>query len=359
MFKLNYNLLLLFICLTAFNVVTAQIPDYYSSIDFSQQEDALKIQLSNLIIDTHTTDIPYTSSTTDTWDILRQSDLEFQNSDKVLLIYGFDDNDGTFMTDRSRDAFDTCHSSSCIGLWNREHVFAKSLAQPSLVTNDPGSGTDVHNLRAADSQKNSQRSNRLFIDDSGEDSKIINGDYFYPGDEWKGDVARIIMYMYLRYPAQCEAINSATGSVNYSPNGDMPDVFLEWNEEDPVSVLEQTRNDVIFSYQGNRNPFIDNPYLATMIWNGPVAVDTWGTLSTAVENEISISISPTITNRTIAINGLNEDEFNVHIYNQLGQKIIFSSETSSTIDVSSFPSGLYIIQVENYGDVFQSKFLVR
>ena len=114
-------------------------------------------------------------------------------------------------------------------LWNREHVFSKSLANPSLVTDYPSPGTDVHNLRAADSQKNTQRSNRLFIDDSGVDSRIINGDYFYPGDEWKGDVARIIMYMYLRYPSQCEAVNSATGSANYSPNGDMPDVFLEWN----------------------------------------------------------------------------------------------------------------------------------
>ena len=227
-----------------------------------------------------------------------------------------------------------------------------------MITNEPGSGTDVHNLRPADSQKNTQRSNRLFIDDSGEDSKIVNGDYFYPGDEWKGDVARIIMYMYLRYPSQCQAIDSATGSANYSPNGDMPDVFLEWNEEDPVSALELTRNDVISSYQGNRNPFIDNPYLATLIWNGPAAVDSWGTLSTTVENEVSIHISPTITNRTITISGLDDIEFKLLIYNQLGQKMIYSS-TSKTIDVSSFPSGLYILNLETTKGNYQSKFIVK
>ena len=227
-----------------------------------------------------------------------------------------------------------------------------------MITNEPGSGTDAHNLRAADSQKNTQRSNRLFIDDSGEDSKIVNGDYFFPGDEWKGDVARIIMYMYLRYPSQCQAIDSATGSANYSPNGDMPDVFLEWNEEDPVSALELTRNDVISSYQGNRNPFIDNPYLATLIWNGPAAVDSWGTLSTKVENEVSIHISPTITNRTITISGLDDIEFKLLIYSQLGQKMIYSS-TSKTIDVSSFPSGLYILNLETTKGNYQSKFIVK
>ena len=55
----------------------------------------------------------------------------------------------------------------------------------------------------------------------------------------------------------------------------MPDIFLEWNEEDPVSPFEKTRNNVLQDIQGNRNPFIDNPYLATLIWGGPQAPDSW------------------------------------------------------------------------------------
>jgi hypothetical protein len=216
----------------------------------------------------------------------------------------------------------------------------------------------VHNLRAADAQKNTQRSNRLFIDDSGVDSKVTDGGYFYPGDEWKGDVARIIMYMYLRYPDQCEAIDSATGTADYSPNGDMPDVFLKWNEEDPVSPLEQTRNDVTSFYQGNRNPFIDNPYLATLIWNGPSAVDSWGTLSVQTEEEFSISVSPTLTNRFITISGVNSNDFEVFVYNQLGQRIIHSNH-SKNIDVSHFAAGLYIVRVSLLGRTAQSKFIVR
>jgi endonuclease I len=336
-------------------------PAYYSSIDFSQTGDDLKAQLSELITNTHTAFIPYTAQSTDTWDILSISDLEFSTSDNVLLVYGYDNNDGMFISDRLRGVFEKCNFSGCTGtagLWNREHVFAKSLANPSLETNFPGPGTDVHNLRAADSQKNTQRSNRLFIDDSGVDSRIINGDYFYPGDEWKGDVARIIMYMYLRYPSQCEAVNSATGSANYSPNGDMPDVFLEWNEEDPVSALELTRNDVISSYQGNRNPFIDNPYFATLIWNGPAANDSWGTLLLPVYDEVLVSVSPTITNRYIEITGLGESDFNVTIYSHLGHELA-SFRRSKTIDVSSFSSGLYIVHVVHPKGTSQVKFMVR
>ena len=354
---------LFFICVFCSGLATAQIPPYYSSIDFSQSGDNLKVQLSNLIIDTHDNFIVYTSGTPNTWDVLSISDLEYSTSDNVLLVYGYDNNDGMFISDRLRGVFEKCNFFGCAGtagLWNREHVFAKSLANPSLVANSSsaGPGTDVHNLRAADSQKNTQRSNRLFIDDSGVESKVTNDGYFYPGDEWKGDVARIVMYMYLRYPSQCEAMNSATGSADYSPNGDMPDVFLEWNEEDPVSALELTRNDVISSYQGNRNPFIDNPYLATMIWNGPAANDSWGILSLAVFDEVLVSVSPTITNRHIEISGLGESDFNVTIYSHLGHELA-SYRRSKTIDVSSFSSGLYIVHVVYPKGMSQVKFMVR
>ena len=91
--------------------ILAQIPDYYSSIDFNQDGTSVRVQLSNLIINTHHTFIPYTSSSTDTWDIIRDSDLEFENSNDVLLIYGYDDNDEQFINDRTRNKYDTCQKS--------------------------------------------------------------------------------------------------------------------------------------------------------------------------------------------------------------------------------------------------------
>lgn len=229
-------------------VLFSQIPAYYSSIDFSQSPENIKTQLKALITDTHTTLIPYTSSNTDTWDILKQSDLENQTSDNVLLIYGYNDSDALISNDYSRDKDLSCHSSSCVGLWNREHVFAKSLANPSLDDSYPSAGTDVHNLRSCDSQMNSSRNNRIFQEDSG-NAHITSIGNFYPGDEWKGDIARIIMYMYTRYPTQCEAVNIGYGALNSTST--MPSIFLDWNAEDPVSQLEINRNNTIYSAQGN------------------------------------------------------------------------------------------------------------
>jgi len=102
------------------------------------------------------------------------------------------------------------------------------------------------------------------------------------------------MYMYTRYPEQCEAINLGYGTTDNSPLNDMPDVFLRWNLEDPVSQFEKERNEVIYQYQGNRNPFIDNPYIATLIWNGEAAEDTSGSLSTGGAEVESLSVYPLI-----------------------------------------------------------------
>lgn len=286
--------------------LSAQVPDYYSRLDFRDSNKPLIDQLSNLIIDTHLMFIPYTSPETDTWDILRISDLDSEISDEVLLMYGYNDDDDESITDRTRYSYDTCHTWDCIGLWNREHVFARSLANPRLNTIDKGAGTDLHNIRAVDAQKNTQKSNRFFADGFG-DSKIVNGSYFYPGDEWKGDVARILMYMHLRYPGRCDARDVAVVDLN-DPNNTMPNILLEWNAQDPVSDFEIRRNDIIYTFQGNRNPFVDNPYLATLIWSGPEAEDKWGEFSSKRFYE-KLEAYPTICSDEIFINNPSSEEF--------------------------------------------------
>jgi endonuclease I len=72
----------------------------------------------------------------------------------------------------------------------------------------------------------------------------------------------MVFYLSIRYG---ELINGV---------GNM-DVLLQWNVEDPVSDIENTRNNVIETAQGNRNPFIDNPYLATLTWGGISAENRW------------------------------------------------------------------------------------
>ena len=332
----------------------AQIPAYYSTIDFTQTGDNLKNQLTTLITNTHTTNLPYTATgTTDTWDALYQTDLNPTNSNNVLLVYGWNDTDTDITNDLSRDKTFSCHTSSCSGLWVREHVYPRSLGTPNLGFEF--AGADAHHLRSIDSDRNNSRSNRKFEEGSGIDMSYITiAGNWYPGNQWKGDIARMIMYMYVRYPSQCLPNNVGVGSTSYSNFGDMPNVFLDWNAQDPVSQYEINRNNILNAIQGNRNPFIDNPYLATIIWNGPQATNTWNLLS--LDNNIleSISLYPTITNDIVHINNYDNKVFKYKVYNTLGQ-LVNENTTTDIIDITNNSKGLYFInlQLENQSKTFK------
>ncbi len=265
------------------------------------------------------------------------------NSNNVLLVYGYNDSDTNVSNDRTRDVNAKCHTSSCIGLWNREHTYARSLGTPNL--GDYLAGSDAHHLRACDSQMNSLRSNRIYDNGTGNASVLSNGNW-YPGDEWKGDIARMMMYMYVRYPTQCLATTIGAGSTSYSNYGDMPNIFLDWNVQDPVSQYELNRNNVLGTIQGNRNPFIDNPYLATKIWNGTQATDTWGLLSIRDISLNPIVIYPTITTEYIYVLNPTNKTYSYSIYNVMGQ-CIKSNTTMDKIDVSNSSKGMYFINLSN------------
>lgn len=321
----------------------AQIPDYYSEVDFSLDGEDLKNQLAILITDSHTTNLSYTPGV---WNTIKVSDIDPENSQDVLLVYGHDNNDGVFSTDRSRDKDLSCHTSGCIGLWNREHVFPRSLGTPNLGTS--GAGADVHAIRPADSQRNTIRSNRPFEEGAGAASYITSSGNFYPGDEWRGDVARMMMYMYLRYPTQCSPLSVGVGPVTFAPLQDMPDIFLIWNAEDPVSDFEIQRNNYIEQAQGNRNPFIDNPYLATLIWTGPEAEDTWEVLHTQSQTTTPWIVYPTVTDNCIFIQNYTQNT-TITVYNSIGQRfdVNFENEKLCLEDVSS---GLYFINIQSISE---------
>ena len=259
------KLLLFFVLIISLSAY-AQIPSYYSDVNLNQTGTALKNALATKIISTHTTYISYTPGV---WNALKQTDLDPTDNTKVVLMYGWNDTDSDITNDRTRGKDN--HGSGS-GVWNREHVYAKSLGNPNLGTS--GVGADAHNLRPCDAQRNSSRSNRKFADGSGNSGATAQG-HWYPGDEWKGDVARILMYMYLHYGNQTLPSGVAVGTAN-SSDANMINLLLEWNAEDPVSELEKQRNPVLETVQGNRNPFIDNPAFATQIWGGPQAQNLFG-----------------------------------------------------------------------------------
>lgn len=317
----------------------AQIPDYYLGIDFIKTGPELEAELSALVIATHSYELIYTP---EVWDALLQTDLDPENSENILLIYGFDDASENPMDQRTRDKDESCHSSNCNGKWVREHVYPKSLGNPNLGTTGPGS--DAHHIRAIDSQKNNSRSNRRFSDGEG-DSHIDSYGLFYPGDEWKGDVARMMMYMSIRYLERTPANVVGSGSNTYHP--DMPDIFLEWNAEDPPSEVEFVRNIVLEEMQGNRNPFIDNPYLATRIWGGPEAENLWPNMELEEVQAIKTEVFPNPTDSMLSIQSNKEIE-SVSLYTFSGKMIFCQSKLrNDSLDLSLLPEGNYILLV-NY-----------
>lgn len=257
-------LLLALLCVNS--IALAQIPSYYDDVNLSLQGQSLQNELSTKVTQTHTTFLSYTPGV---WEALQAADLDPTNSNNVLLIYGYDDTDGNTLTDRSRNK--NLNGGSA-GEWNREHAYPRSLGNPNLGSEGPGA--DAHHIRPSDIQLNAQRSNRKYAAGSGNAGVTAQG-HFYPGDEWKGDVARMMLYMYIRYNSRCLPSNVGIGNAVTS-DANMIDLFLTWNVEDPVNAFEDSRNTVLAGIQGNRNPFIDNPAFATQIWGGPQAEDRFG-----------------------------------------------------------------------------------
>ncbi len=260
----------------------AQVPSYYDTTNVSATGTTLKNSLSGLVTNTQTTVLTYTPGV---WDALKQTDLDPSDASKVFLIYGYNDTDADGTNDRTRSKD---MNGGNVGDWNREHSYPKSLGNPNLGETGPGS--DPHHLRSSDVQFNGVRSNLPYTDADG-NARPVNGG-FYPGDEWKGDVARMMLYMYVRYGDRCLPNVVGLGNSSYSP--DVRDIFLEWNAEDPVSQVEVNRNVLLEGIQGNRNPFIDNPAFATAIWGGPQAEDRFANATPEVViNEVDVDQTST------------------------------------------------------------------
>jgi endonuclease I len=115
----------------------------------------------------------------------------------------------------------------------------------------------MHNLKPAEPDENAYRSNHYF-------DSLVSNDTYEPNDNVKGDIARIILYMATMYP-DLTLNDDPTTNSSFKTMGTLS-VLLEWHELDPVDDFERNRNDVIFSYQGNRNPFIDYPEFVELIW---------------------------------------------------------------------------------------------
>ena len=326
---------------------------YYNDVDKTLTGIALKNALATKITATHTNKLTYTPGV---WNASKITDINPNNTAQVILIYGWENgSDGDDTNDKFRDKTLQDTGSGASFVWNREHVYSKSLANPTFTTDQPGPGTDAHNLRPADRERNSLRSNKKFANGSG-NSAVVNSTFWYPGDEWKGDVARMMMYMYVRYGSQCLPTGVGEGSTQFTPD-EMIDLFLQWNVEDPVSDLEKVRNTYHedttnnADAQGNRNPFIDNPYLATRIWGGDSAQDLWGIYTSSDTEAPTAPTNVVASNETITTIDLSwtasTDNVAVTGYNVYIDGTLTYQTANTTYQVTGLsPNTSYAIQIE-------------
>lgn len=228
-----------------------QLRYYYQSIDFNKNGEALKEDLAVLTISKHIRILSYNERHPH----LEKANADTQKTGNVILVY----------TGESRAKTNVQKRNNTNGDINTEHIYPQSHLR-KLSDNYIPIG-DLHHLHYIDRGVNSSRGNLPFTEGKGEAERALKGKAWYPSDEFKGDVARMLMYMYLRY-------NLPWHNVTTEGLG----LLLKWNAEDKVSSLELQRNNIIEEAQGNRNPFIDNPYLATKIFGevkGYPAQNTW------------------------------------------------------------------------------------
>ncbi len=206
--------------------------------------------LRSLMTDTHS----YISSYANCRDYAVKTDCE-NNDGRIVMIY----------TSHSGTKGDYNNGQG----WNREHVWPQSLGGD----NTNGGGADLHHIRPSESKTNSTRGNKKYGNVtngstatgnlSGDVGGTYAGNLFEPLDNVKGDVARICLYVYVRW-------GSDWGASNITSVFQSVDVLLEWCALDPVDTWEMGRNEVVEDIQGNRNVFIDYPELAWLIFGREV-----------------------------------------------------------------------------------------
>lgn len=267
------KILLAFIALISLNV-SAQKPGYYNGTE-GLQGDALKAALHEIIND--------------------HIDFGYKES-KYLLAYAQEDPDNSsnvlaFYTNVSTGSDDYGTGGNTL---NREHVWANSHGLLEQVRNLNG---DIHNLHAADASVNVVRSNYDFdnvVDGTyiEEADAYYGGDAFMPADREKGQVARTLMYMAVRYEGTDGELDlelvDYIGTAPSAEHGKLS-TLLAWNNAFPPTEFERRRNDRVEQSQGNRNPFVDNPEWANLIWDEATPSDV------TIGN---VSITPLFTKAT-------------------------------------------------------------
>lgn len=319
------------------------------------------------------------------WYKITDRDLWYENDSTILDIYA-ENPTGIDPYNYTYEVPSLISGAGEEGLgWNREHIFSQSF----FYSNYP-MYADLHFIVPTDARVNQRRSNLPFAEvGSSTTFTSLNGSLvglsvtpgytltvFEPIDEFKGDIARMLLYVAVRYenfmPYFQFDNNRSPFQYNYEKaiKDWMLPLLMTWHNDDPVSPRELYRNNKIYELQGNRNPFIDHPEWVSNIWTtstdaiAPLAPiylsnlnkgDNFITLSWEIEPDVSIVGYKVYINDSFVANTQKREfvftalspatsySFKVKAYDVAYNESPFSIPINiATLSADTFGSDLYI-----------------
>jgi endonuclease I/chitodextrinase len=348
--------LLLFGLIAISSLMLAQIPTGYYDGTSGLTGAALKTKLSQIITNGHL-DKGYAGL----WTGYKTTDIDknYENDGSILDMYsenptGTDPYKFTVSTDQ-------CGSYSIEGdCYNREHVVPQSLFSESSPM-----VSDIHFIRATDGKVNGMRSNYPFGTVSSPSFTSKNGSklgpststgytatVFEPIDEFKGDIARMIFYFVTRYESKLSTFTSGGMLGNTAYPGLQTweqNVLLAWAAQDPVSPAEINRNNAAYTFQGNRNPYIDHPEWVQAVW-GTQIVDTEAPTAPTSLSVVSTTTASANLSWTAAT-----DNVGVSYYQIFVNGVFKTNSSTTTATIGGLSQGttynFYVVAVDAAGNV--------
>ena len=332
-----------------YNIVESTQPNnYYNSLDglsnINLRQALQDIVAEEFVVREHTY--------ADIIEILKQADQNPANSNQVWLAY----------TEQGRPKLDYQTTSNNFGKWNREHTYPRSRGgYNSIEADDIADGinaywetnadslrhanSDAHALRAVDGPENSSRGNQHYGQYNGPSGNL---------GSFKGDVARSVLYLEIRYN-DLEVVNGfpdITGQL-----GDLT-TLLDWHRNDPPDDFEMNRNNIIYNWQINRNPFIDQPDLVEYIWGNNVG-DTWFQTASVSDTYLSnISIFPNPTQNEISLNGITKST-KISVFSIDGKQLLQQTLTNDANLRLNYTSGIYFVKLTSEESSVTKKIIIE
>lgn len=333
-----------------FGVVTGTTPaGYYDGLNGLADTD-LRQALQNIIANP---EVVRAHTYADVIDMVKEADQNPENSNEVWLVY--------LETGRPKLDFQT--TSNNVGVWNREHTFPRSRGGfDSIAADTLSDGRDIfwttnadstrhansdgHGIRAIDAAENNSRGNQFYGQYNGPPGTLGG---------FKGDVARCIFYLAVRYNG-LEVVNGFPDGL-IGQFGDLA-TLLDWHRNDPPDDFEMNRNNVIYTWQYNRNPFIDQPDLVEYFWGNRTGQIWQQPSNTQTQDPLSVNIFPNPTKNNIHITGLQEPA-TIELLTLQGQLLSRHQATGDVTLNINLVAGMYLIRISASGKAAVRKVVVE